>query len=193
MELMGGHRHTRDGYESLCLRDLPKDNLILTLYMLSAWWLHLLDGLGHYVIPLGEFSKILVMDNNITTLGYTDANRSIKNPPEILCKIVHIGRLILWVPSRLAWTPELRGRVRSLLCTNLPKTLSGTNNQDGPTDVDISIRYTLWDSGFNPSINPYFELYTEYKPLEKGDDAEVNGIGGLIKTKGIGTVVLELE
>ena len=26
----------------------------------------------------------------------------------------------------------------------------------------------LWDSGCTHSINPYFEIYTEYKNLEKG-------------------------
>ena len=33
----------------------------------------------------------------------------------------------------------------------------------------------------------------QYKLLEKGDDTEVNGIGGLIRTKGIGTLVLDME
>ena len=32
-----------------------------------------------------------------------------------------------------------------------------------------------------------------YKPLDKGGDTEVNGIGGLIKPKGIGTFILDLE
>ena len=36
-------------------------------------------------------------------------------------------------------------------------------------------------------------MYTQYKPREKGDDTEVNGVGRLIKTKGMGTVVLYLE
>ena len=51
----------------------------------------------------------------------------------------------------------------------------------------------LWDSGFTHFINPYFELYTHYKPLEKGDDTEVNGVRGLIKPKGIVTIVLDME
>ena len=34
---------------------------------------------------------------------------------------------------------------------------------------------------------------TQYKPLEKVHDTEVNGIGGIIKPKGIGTVILDLE
>ena len=53
--------------------------------------------------------------------------------------------------------------------------------------------YMLWDSGCTQSINPHFELYTYYKLLEKGDDTEVNNIGGIIKPKGIGTVTLDLE
>ena len=47
--------------------------------------------------------------------------------------------------------------------------------------------------GCTHSTNPYFDLYTEYKPLGKEDDTELNGIGGFIKTKGIGTILLELE
>ena len=43
------------------------------------------------------------------------------------------------------------------------------------------------------SINPYFKLYTQYKTPEKGYDTDVNDIEGLIKPKGICTVVLELE
>ena len=71
VELMGGHRRTREGDDSIFLRALPKENIILAHYMLSAWWLHLLDGLGPYGIRQGEVSKIMVMTNNIMTLGYT--------------------------------------------------------------------------------------------------------------------------
>ena len=43
------------------------------------------------------------------------------------------------------------------------------------------------------SLNqPYFEIYTQYKPLEKVDDAYADGIGGLIKTKEVGTIFLDL-
>ena len=74
-----------------------------------------------------------------------------------------------------------------------PKAFVGTNNQEVPTSFYTSTRYTIWDSGCTHYINPYFEIYTQYKPLEKGYDAEVNGIGGLINTKGIGTFTLDLE
>ena len=40
-------------------------------YMLSVWWLHLLYGLGHYIIHPGEVAQIMVSTNNIMTLGYT--------------------------------------------------------------------------------------------------------------------------
>ena len=70
---------------------------------------------------------------------------------------------------------------------------SGTNNQEVPTKFGTSNRYTLWESGCTHFINPYFELYTQYKPLEKGDDTEINSIRGLIKPKGIGTISLEPE
>ena len=55
------------------------------------------------------------------------------------------------------------------------------------------MRYTLWYSRCNHPINPYFELYTQYKPLEKGDNIDINGIRGIIKPKGIDTVVLDPE
>ena len=51
----------------------------------------------------------------------------------------------------------------------------------------------LWDLGCTQSANPYFELYIELKNVEKGEDTEVNDIVGIIKPKGIGTVVLDLE
>ena len=69
----------------------------------------------------------------------------------------------------------------------------GSNDQEGPTTFDTSTQYTIWDSGCTHSINPLFELYTHYKPLEKGDNKEFSGIGGLVKHKCIGTVVLYLE
>ena len=59
----------REGYYPLCLRALPKENLILKYYIISAWWLHLLDGLGNYVIYPGAVSHIMVMTNNTMNLG----------------------------------------------------------------------------------------------------------------------------
>ena len=61
------------------------------------------------------------------------------------------------------------------------------------TNFYTSTWYTIWDLWWTYSVNPYFDLYTQYNPLEKGDDTEVNGIGGLMKTKGIGTAVLDME
>ena len=51
----------------------------------------------------------------------------------------------------------------------------------------------LWYSGCNHSVKPYFEIYIEYKPLEKRDNTEVNEIGGIIKPRGICTIVMNLE
>ena len=51
----------------------------------------------------------------------------------------------------------------------------------------------LYESGYNYFINPYFDIFTQYKPLEKGENVEVNDIGGVVKTKGINTVALNLE
>ena len=133
------------------------------------------------------------MTNNTMSIGYIYANLKIKKPPEFFCKTAHIGRLIACIPSRLSWTPSFRGSYWSLLRPILPTLFSGTNNQEGPTKFDTSMWYMLWYSGCTHSINPYFELYTHYKPLEKGDDTEVNGVRGLIKPKGIVTIVLDME
>ena len=83
---MGGHKHTRERDDSLCLRASPKENLILTHYILSAWQLHLLDVLGHYAIHLDTIAKILVTTNNIMDLGYTYAKLSLKNPLDVFSK-----------------------------------------------------------------------------------------------------------
>ena len=78
-------------------RLLPKtqvttqEKLILTHYMLSMWWMHLLDGLGHYIIHPGSIEKVLVMTNNITTLGYNYYKLRFKKPPEIFYKLSHTG------------------------------------------------------------------------------------------------------
>ena len=42
-------------------------------------------------------------------------------------------------------------------------------------------------------INLYFKIYTEYKPLDNGDNTEVNIIGGFINPKEIGIFALDLE
>ena len=70
---------------------------------------------------------------------------------------------------------------------------AATRKHNGPTTFDNYTRYMLWESGCTHSINGYFELYTHYKPLEKGYNIEVNGIEGLIKPTGIVTIVLDLE
>ena len=106
-ENMGRHRRTREGHDSLCIRAFPKENLILTHDMIIAWCLHLLYGLGHYVMHPGAVAQILMMTNNIMTLGYTYSKHKLKNPPDIFCQIAHISRLIAWIPSILSWTPEL--------------------------------------------------------------------------------------
>ena len=63
-------------------------------YMLRAWWLHLMYGLGQYVIRSGVIEQVLVITNNIMNLGYTYAKRKINNTPEIIHKLTHIGWII---------------------------------------------------------------------------------------------------
>ena len=129
--------------------------------MLSIWWSNLLGGLGHYFICPGAVAQMMVMTNNIMTLGYTYAKRSINNHPNFFRKIVYIGQLIAWIPSRLTSNPTLRGRDQCLPYPSLPKVFNGTNNQKGPTAFDTYTRYTLWYSVYTNSVNPCFELYTE--------------------------------
>ena len=76
--------------------------------MLGAWWYHLLEVLVHYVICPGAIKQVLVMTKNSTTLGYTYSKLRLKNPPKIFYKLTHIGRLIAWTPSRLAWDTALQ-------------------------------------------------------------------------------------
>ena len=108
------------------------------------------------------------MINKIMIIGYTYVKLRIKNPLDIFYKIAHTGRLIAWIPSRLAWTLAIQGRDQYLLCPSLPTEFYGTKNQEELTTSDTSTWYTLWDSGFTHYTNTYFELYTQYKPLEKG-------------------------
>ena len=164
-QLPVGHGCTREGHASIFIRDLPKDNIVLTHYMLSKFWLHLLDIIGHYVIQLGAIEHILMMANNFMTLCYTYSNTRLKNPPDVFFQIVHISRLISWIPSRLSCNPALWGRDQSLLRTRPPKSFTWTNNQEGPNFFHTSMRYILWDLGCTHSINPYFDLYTDLNPL----------------------------
>ena len=166
-ELMVRHRRTMEVHDSLCIRAFSKDNLFLMQYMLITRWLHLLYGLGHYVILPGTIAHILMMTNNIMTLVYIYAKCRLKNPPDIFFQIAHISRLLAWIPSILSWTPAPRGRDRSLLRPGFPKAFTVTKNQEGPTIFDTSTWYTLWYLVCTHSANPYFDLCTEYKPLVK--------------------------
>ena len=74
-------------------------------YIISVWLLHLLDRLLHYVIVPGEIEEVLVISNNIMTLGYTYSKLRFKIHPEIVYKLTHISRLISWTPKRLGWYP----------------------------------------------------------------------------------------
>ena len=95
----------REVDDSQHLREFSNKKFILTNYIISSCWLHLLYGLGNYVILPGEIEQVLVMTNNIMTLGYTYAKLRLNNTPDIIYKLTHIGHLITWTPSRLSWDP----------------------------------------------------------------------------------------
>ena len=66
-----------------------RENIILADYMLSTWWLRLMELIGHYIIFPSIVAQIIVMTNNIMNLGYTYYNFGLKNPPNVFCKIAH--------------------------------------------------------------------------------------------------------
>ena len=74
-----------------------------------------------------------------------------------------------------------------------PTVFSGRNNQEGLNVFDTYMWYTLWNSGCTHYINSYFDICTDYNPLDKWGNTGVNGIGVLVKPKWIGTIALYLE
>ena len=84
------------------LRVFPKKNIILTNYTIGTWWLHLLAGLGHYVIWKGEVEHVLVTSKKLRTFGYTYAKRRLNNPPDIIYTLTQIVRLTTQTSSSLA-------------------------------------------------------------------------------------------
>ena len=188
-ELIDGHICTREGHKPQHLRVFPKKNLVLTHYMISALWLHLLSGLGHYDICPQDIEQVMVIFSNLITFGYTYYKRRIKSPPDTIYTLRHIGRIATQTSLRLTWDLALQGRDRPLNCMRPYMSFTRTNNQEGLTAFDTYIHFTLWDSGFTHFINPYFELYTYYKPLDIEDDMEVNIIGEFVKPQGIETII----
>ena len=84
-EEMGRHRLMREGDDSLCLISFHKKSLLNTYHMLVALWLHLLDGLGHYVSHPEAIEEVLMITSNkIMSLGYTYDKRRLKKPPDIV-------------------------------------------------------------------------------------------------------------
>ena len=150
-ELIGGYRCTREGCDSPHIRALPKKNFILKHYMISAWWLQLLNRLQHCVICTREIDQVIVTKNNIMALGYNYSKHRLKNPPGILHKLTHTGRVIAWIPSRLSWNQELWWRYRSIQRPRPPTKFTRTNNQEGPTTFD-TLRGTL--SGTQGALIP---------------------------------------
>ena len=55
--------------------------------MIRSWWLNLLERIGNYVNRPGAISHILMMDNNIMTLGYTYARCRFKKTPKFSAKL----------------------------------------------------------------------------------------------------------
>ena len=96
--------------------------------------------------------KLMVMKENLTTLGYIYASCGHKKPPDTL-----------GILQRL--THPTDPRLRRMTPRHTMK-FYGTNTQEYTITFDTSTRYTLWDLGCTHSVNYYFDLYTEYHPLE---------------------------
>ena len=121
--------------------------------MLSAWGLHFLDLLRHYVIRPGTIEKVLVITNNIITLDYTYSKHMLKKPHGILCKLIHTFRLVLWIHSRLSWTLLLLGMDQSLLFTHPPRhSMEWTTNRDRPILILIYSTCSGTQDALTPSI-----------------------------------------
>ena len=118
---------------------------------------------------------------------------NVQEAPVIVYKLTHIVQLVTWTFSRLSWDLSLQGRDQSLNIFIPSTDFIRMNNQEGPTTFNTPMWSTLWDSGFTHSINPYFELHTEHKPLYPGDGTSVNSIGRVIKHQMTGTIILDLE
>ena len=89
---MGGHQHPSYGYKPECLKLFKNKYLILTHYMISAWWMNFMEGLGQYIIRPGAFEKVIVMATIIMDLVYTYNIIILKPPPDIVITIIHFGR-----------------------------------------------------------------------------------------------------
>ena len=126
---MGGRRHNSGRDSPPFLEAFPKENITLTHYIITACWLKLLGGLGHYIILLVAMEQLLVMTKNLTALGYTYSAVGINKPPDILS-----------ILQRLNYPPDHRGMHR------MPRhtiAFSGTNNQESPITFYTSTRYNL--------------------------------------------------
>ena len=70
-------------------------------YMLSKWWLHLLAGLGHYVIYTGAIEQVLVIKTNIIKLGYNYDLFRLKSLTKSFHSLTQIVQLVTCNFSRL--------------------------------------------------------------------------------------------
>ena len=82
--------------------------------MISAWCLHLMDGLGRYVIWPGEIEQVLVMTNNLMTLGYNYAKCRINILTNIVYTLTNLVQIDTRNLSRLSWYLTLQGIYLSL-------------------------------------------------------------------------------
>ena len=143
VEMTRRWRRTREEYASQCLKEFPKNDIILTHYMLIAWWIYLIAGLGYYVIWTRKKDKVMLISPSPIYLGYTYTRHRLKKYPYIYMEIINILRFSTWNKLRI-YPPRTRKFV----------VLTGTAYQEVPINFETSMQYTLWDSVCNNYINP---------------------------------------
>ena len=80
----------REGDEPKHFSLFPKQNLIITYYIISLFWFHIMDGLVHYVIRPGVIEKVMVMENNLMTFGCTYTKHRLKSNPGIVYTLTYL-------------------------------------------------------------------------------------------------------
>ena len=156
---MGKLSYRRNTILKICHK--PKSYCLLGLSCAHKKYIY--AGLGYYKICPAAVEQVMVMNNSLMDLVYTQKKRRLKKPPDIV--IVFFGLMWLYTQttSRIASIFSLQGRHLHLHRIVHDIALTRTVYQEGPINFDSSTCYTLWYSGYKNSSNTYFYLYS--RPL----------------------------
>ena len=70
--------------------------------MISAWCIHLLEVLGHFVVWYEVIEQVMLMTTNLINPDYTYSRLILHNPPVIVSTLTHFCNIVTWTPSRLS-------------------------------------------------------------------------------------------